>query len=159
MPKITKYLWLLNVLLGIVLAILVGIVYYQKNATQNYCKLSEEEIIDIAIAEILKTYPPKVEFPSHDPDQPYGRYHQVAFPVYYKDVADFKSKNPNCCNILYGLSSPTYHFNKGYGITYLVQAQYDVIFLDGKAALPVKSKSVHSEYISSCGVLGFGFPE
>lgn len=146
MKRISKYLWLANLFLGVTLITLVSMAFYEKGSAQMYCSISEEEILNIAIECTLQEYPPHIEFSD-------GHLYKPALPIHYQDVADFKSKNSNCCSIRYELPYVSYHFDKGYGSYLSVSLDFNVFYLDGNGA--VKSKPTNNyQYISSCGVPG-----
>jgi hypothetical protein len=77
-----------------------GFVWWAGMNYTGYCHaegryLSDEERINLAITNILQTYPPVLT------ENAVGVIHakRPDNPIYYADIAEFKSANNNCCNI------------------------------------------------------------
>ncbi|HSC74692.1 MAG TPA: hypothetical protein VLB90_00460 [Pseudomonadales bacterium] len=86
--------------LAVTLLAVGGFVWWAGMNYTGYCHaegryLSDEEKIDLAIRDILQTYPPVLT------ENAVGVIHskRPENPVYYTDITEFKSSNNNCCNI------------------------------------------------------------
>lgn len=92
-------------LLWLVLGSAVGYgVYIARLSYSGYCfaegrYLSDAEKVRVAVADVLKKYPPSVELRKHHPDAKIVGYLPPEKPIFYRDVDEFLALNPGCCAI------------------------------------------------------------
>jgi hypothetical protein len=117
--------------------------------------LSDEEKISIAIRDTLSSYPPVVlEYVEKD-----GRLfrtggHIPANPIYYKDVDEFISENPDCCKVTQKMERTGYPIRLEYRLlgraNTFVEIKYKVKYIDANG---IERSQMTTEYIaiSNCG--------
>lgn len=94
---------LIFITLGLVTAYGAYLGYLARLNYTGYCHaagkfLTDDEKIRMAVADVLKTYPPAViRTPVVTDGLQFTR--RPANPIYYRDVDDFLRRNPNCCHV------------------------------------------------------------
>jgi hypothetical protein len=78
--------------------------YLVRSTYTGYCHaaekyLTDDEKIRVAIADVMKQYPPSVILRKHDADAAVEGYLPPENPIYYRDVDEFLAINRNCCSI------------------------------------------------------------
>ena len=138
-----------------------GFVWWAGMNYTGYCHaegryLSDEERINLAITNILQTYPPVLT------ENAVGVIHakRPDNPIYYADIAEFKLINRNCCNITMktndgeGYQVPMYSRIMG-SISGLVHVKYIIRYKDKQG---VELSKNHETYpaITNCGAIWSG---
>lgn len=150
-----------RIFLAVAVVAVSGFVWWAGMNYTGYCHaegryLSDEERINLAITNILQTYPPVLT------ENAVGVIHskQPENSIIYADIADFKSINKNCCEILQktndGEGYKVSLFSKISGnISGLVYVKYLVRYRDEKGN---ELSKIHEVYpaITNCGAIWSG---
>lgn len=165
MRRLIPWLWVLTLTSGFAY---FGYLGWLTN--NGYCHaqgkyLTDEEKIRVALKDELKKYPPSVIRTPNDPTKG-GNLTVPSNPIYYRDVDEFLSLNPDCCKV-----SPTEAFTEGSTVTLLekltgtatsvIETNYLVRYR-GEDGLEHSIKTTPSLHITNCGTPGkpwspFGF--
>lgn len=150
----------------LILMLTSGLAYlgYLARLTDNgYCHaagkyLTDEEKIRIALGDLLKKYPPSVILRKHHPDATVLGFLPPENPIYYRDVDEFVSLNPNCCKV-----RPTETYTEGATVTLaekltgtatsVIETNYLVRYR-GEDNLEHRIKTTVSLHVTNCGTPG-----
>lgn len=94
--------YLIILMMVLLMALLISCIYIGRMNYAGYCfsegkYLTDEEKVRVAVADVLKLYPPPVIRTPVEPDVWKLSYPER--PIYYRDVDEFLALNPSCCAI------------------------------------------------------------
>jgi hypothetical protein len=116
--------------------------------------LSSDEMMGVAIQDLLQRYPPSIELRKHHPDAVIFGYLPPDRPIRYDGIRDFLLKNPGCCKLVKELTIDDRHPNNieqwtgvifGYAVI-----SYQVNYIDEEGLLKSASH-IENIPISNCG--------
>ena len=156
-------LGLIYIALGLVVAYGGYLCYLAWLTNNGYCHaegkyLTDEEKVRVAVADVLRNYPPSVILRKHHPDAIVKGFLPPESPIYYRDVNEFLYMNPDCCKV-----RPTETYTEGSTVTLLekltgtatsvIETNYLVRYR-GEDGLERSIKTTPSLHITNCGTPG-----